>query len=113
MGLYPEVIPELSRISHGSPTNGNIPGGRSIERLNCNPKEYVLDIKKTLTAAATASMLVASPVLAQAQADRATAPADESEQVFGGNILLTALIIGGVIVGIILLADDDDVPVSP
>ncbi len=72
-----------------------------------------MNIKTTLTAAATASMLIASPVLAQAQADRATAPADESEQVFGGNFLLSALIIGAVIAGIILLADDDDVPVSP
>lgn len=72
-----------------------------------------MDIKKTLIAGATASMLVASPVLAQAQADRATAPADESEQIFGGNIFLTAAIVAGVIVGIILLADDDDLPVSP
>ncbi len=73
-----------------------------------------MNIKKTLLAGASASMLIASPVAAQIQADRASAPAGESEQIFGGNLLVSLLVIAGIVAAIILIADeDDDVPVSP
>ncbi|GGA08474.1 MAG: hypothetical protein COW16_13020 [Sphingomonadales bacterium CG12_big_fil_rev_8_21_14_0_65_65_10] len=70
-----------------------------------------MNIKKTLIAGASASMLIASPIAAQA--DRASAPAEDSEQVFGGSFLISALIVAAVVVGIVLIADDDDEPVSP
>lgn len=70
-----------------------------------------MNIKQTLIAGASASMLIASPIAAQA--DRVSVPAEDSEQVFGGSFLVTALIIAGVVVGIVLIADDNDEPVSP
>lgn len=70
-----------------------------------------MNIKKTLIAGASASMLIASPIAAQV--DRATVPAEDSEQAFGGSFIVTALIVAAVIVGIVLIADDDDDPVSP
>lgn len=72
-----------------------------------------MNIKKTFIAGASAAMLLTSPAVAQAQADRAAVPAEEGEQLFGGNLLLSLLVIAGVITAIILIADDDDVPVSP
>jgi hypothetical protein len=62
-----------------------------------------------------ASALVATPVMAQAE--RATAPAAETEEAFGGFEGLSFLPLIGIvatIAGIIVLAsEDDDVPVSP
>ena len=68
-------------------------------------------IKNTL-AGVSAAMLVASPVMAQVQADRTAAPAD-GEQLFGGNLLLSLLAVAAVVAGIVVIADDDDEPVSP
>lgn len=73
-----------------------------------------MNIKKMLTAGAAASMLVASPVIAQAQADRASAPVDGFEQLEGENgILIALLAAAAVIAGIIIIADGDNEPTSP
>jgi hypothetical protein len=72
-----------------------------------------MNIGKTLIASASAFMLLASPVVAQGQADRASAPAGEFEQLEGENgIFIALLAAAAVIAGIIIIADDDE-PVSP
>ena len=67
-------------------------------------------LRNTLTGIA-AAMLVASPAMAQAQTDRIVAPAEDGEQVFGGNILISLIAIAAVVAGIIVIADDE--PASP
>ena len=70
-------------------------------------------LQKTL-AGVSAAMLVASPVMAQAQVDRTAAPAQEGENVFGGNLILSLTLIAAVIAGVIVIAsNDDDQPASP
>lgn len=71
-----------------------------------------MKILKNTLAGVSAALLAASPVMAQAQADRTAAPAEQGEELFGGNLLLSLLAIAAVVAGIIIIADDDE-PVSP
>lgn len=67
---------------------------------------------RTFALAAAALALVASPVLAQASFERASAPTDEESELAGGAGIAAALIgVAAVVGGIIALSDDDD-PVS-
>lgn len=66
-------------------------------------------------AAATAALsLAATPAVAEATADRATAPAEGKSELEGGSgIIIALLAAAAVIAGIIVAADDgDDTPVS-
>ena len=71
-------------------------------------------MKKTLIAAVASLGMVATPALAQAQ--RADAPVEASEQLEGENgVLIAILAAAAVIAGIIILleGDSEDEPVSP
>ena len=72
-----------------------------------------MKILKNTLAGVSAAILIASPVMAQAQTDRTAAPAEDGEQLFGGSILLSLLAVAAVVAGIVVIADDDDEPVSP
>ena len=69
-----------------------------------------MNITKSIVAGVSASMLTASPIVAQV--DRVATPTEESEEMFGGSFLVTALIVAAIVVGVVVFADDDE-PVSP
>lgn len=78
-------------------------------------------IGKTLLAAAIASTLVTTPVLANAQklsvaaAQRDAAPVGQEESIGGGTIIITLLAIFAIIGGIVVFVkdNDEDLPTSP
>ncbi|KLE33797.1 hypothetical protein [Aurantiacibacter luteus] len=78
-------------------------------------------MKKTMTALAAASALVATPVLAQSvDATRAPAQVEQNaEQMRGGNgggVLIGLLALAAIIAGIIIAVggdDNEDLPTSP
>ena len=68
---------------------------------------------RILATSLAALSLVASPVMAQTTpADRAAAPVAEESDLMGGSFLWIVIAIA-VVVGAILLLDDDGDPVSP
>jgi len=80
-----------------------------------------MNFGKTATAVAVALSVTSAPVLAQtdasrlsvAAAERAGAPAQEANEM-GGGFLIPLLALGAIILGIlVLLDDDDDSPESP
>lgn len=69
---------------------------------------------RNFAAAVAALTLTTTPVLAQADASRTAAPADDAESAFGSSSVLLILAIAAFGAGIFVLADNnDDVPVSP
>lgn len=78
-------------------------------------------IGKTLLAAAIASTLVTTPVLANAQklsvsaAQRNAAPVGQEESIGGGKVIIALLSLVAIIGGIVILLDgnDEDLPTSP
>ena len=70
-----------------------------------------MTILKNTFAGAAAAMLIASPVMAQA--DRTAAPTQEGEQAFGGGPLLGLAVFAAIVTAIVVVSDNDDEPVSP
>jgi hypothetical protein len=80
-----------------------------------------MNFGKTATAVAVALSVTSAPVLAQTDASRlsvsaaqrAGAPAEEANEM-GGGFLIPLLALGAIILGILVLLDDDeDLPESP
>jgi hypothetical protein len=67
---------------------------------------------RTIAMAAAALSLAASPAIAEAAFDRASAPIEGESEVQGSGILLAVLAAAAVIGGIVVIADDDN-SVSP
>lgn len=76
-------------------------------------------MKKTMTALAAATALVATPVLAQsADAQRAPAQVAQDAEQFGargGGLVIGLLALAAIIAGLIIALDDEDedLPTSP
>ena len=69
---------------------------------------------RDIFAAAGALALSASPVMAQsASVDRASAPVEAQNELFGGSTLLTVALLVALGIGIYLIVDDNDDPDSP
>ena len=67
---------------------------------------------RNLVASAAALSLAATPVLAQASVDRASAPVAEASEFAGDSTALVAVLaLVGLLVGVIIAADNDE-PVS-
>ena len=71
-----------------------------------------MSIRKLPIALAAATLAIAPLAAQAAPVERAAAPTAEASQLRGGSLLWIAAIIA-VIVGAILLFDDDNDPVSP
>lgn len=67
---------------------------------------------RTIALATAALSLAASPAIAQAAFDRASAPIEGESEVQGSSFLLAALAAAAVIAGVVVVASDDD-PASP
>lgn len=67
---------------------------------------------RTIAMAAAALSLAASPAIAEAAFDRASAPIEGESEVQGSGILLAVLAAAAVIGGIVVIADDSN-SVSP
>jgi hypothetical protein len=72
-------------------------------------------IKKIITATAAVGLMAAPAVAQSAQAPiERSAPALEEQSQMGGGFLIPLLALGAIILGILVLLDDDDEdPVSP
>ena len=78
----------------------------SIELL-----EEPMTIMKNMVAGLAAAAMISTPALAQVE--RAGAPAQDSEEAFGGGVMIPILIFAAAIATILVVAADDDIPVSP
>lgn len=67
---------------------------------------------RTIAMAAAALSLAASPAIAEAAFDRASAPIEGESEVQGSGILLAVLAAAAVVGGLVVIADDNN-SVSP
>ncbi|MEE1877368.1 hypothetical protein [Altererythrobacter litoralis] len=71
-----------------------------------------MKIRTIAAAAAAVVSLATAPAIAEVSYARASAPV-EGESEIGGGMLVAALVLAGIIAGIVIAAGDDNKPVSP
>ena len=70
-----------------------------------------MQIKKNLIAGMAATALITTPAFAQVE--RASAPTQDTEEAFGGGVIIPIAIFAAAIAAIIVVSSDEDGPISP